>query len=225
MRPAPTPSPAPRGIASSPCRSRATVLAGAVAALTIAACGSRGPLDFEVIAAAADASTDVVEVEAAAEASTDAARDARAEAGPTLLQCGSCITQKCGQSILQCIQSPACQKIFQCVTQKCFAGGTQDPSCIFECAAGDLKGASQVLAIFTCISAVCGPDCSSVLGGLGGGFPGGGGGGGGRGSDGGRRIVPGSGGGAPSDLPSPEERRHSLREVFSPWPELCAPSD
>jgi hypothetical protein len=211
----------------------------------MAACGSRGPLDFDVAITSADASSDVVAVDAAGEAAAaDAARDARAEAGPSLAQCGSCVAQQCGASILACVQNPGCQRIFQCVAQQCLSSGTPSPSCLVQCAGGDLRAAAQVLAIYTCITSSCGADCTAVLGGLGGGFPGGG--GGGRDSGGGRRdagqggdaspsdasqaeggqgLLPGTPIDEPRDLHDADERRHSLERVLSQWPELCAPSD
>jgi predicted small lipoprotein YifL len=214
-------------------------LAIAACALFVSACGSRGPLEYEIVVNnVADAATDATE-DALFDAAADARLDARPEATPSLIDCGTCITQKCGQNILTCIQNPGCQQIFQCVAQKCFGAGAPDTTCIFNCAQGDLKAAAQVLTIFSCITTACGKDCSALLGGLGGGFPGGG---GGR-RDAGLRAPGPRGDGTPEgsepmttrgggtwetdrpDALSSAERRRLVRESFSRWPELCGSLD
>jgi predicted small lipoprotein YifL len=199
-------------------------LALAAAACVVAACGSRGPLDFEYVAVGADAAADVAVVDATDDAPRDAPADVRREAGPGPLQCGACVTQQCGQSILQCFQNPQCQQIFQCVATRCLASGAPDTRCIFDCAAGDLRAAAQIASIFQCITALCGPACGSILGG---GLPGGGGGGGGR--DGGRARgdEPGRQGSdrtPPADLPGPSGKE-KIPSESPPWPEPSGPSD
>jgi len=162
-------------------RIRAIVLASCFAASTaVAACGSRGPLDIEIVEATqADAAADVapppVDASDAAPDVHDAAADAPHEA--TLADCGQCLAQQCGSVLVACLQSLPCRTTLQCVAQKCVAGGgNPSPTCLSDCAQ-DPKGIGGVLAIFQCVTLKCGSDCTSVLGILGGG---GGGGGGGR---------------------------------------------
>jgi hypothetical protein len=147
--------------------------------VALAGCGSRGPLDIEIIEATSrDGGVDVAVAPVDA-GSDDAAQDAEVDAGreASVLNCGQCLMQQCGPDIFDCLQSPPCQATFQCVVQKCLVGGggTPNPSCISDCGEGS-KGIGGVLAILTCVTGKCGPDCTSLLGGL----VGGGGGGGGR---------------------------------------------
>jgi predicted small lipoprotein YifL len=156
--------------------------------VTIAACGSRGPLDITIIevgdgGADVDATFDASEDADATADARDGAADAPREA--TIVDCGRCLAQQCNQQILQCVQNPTCQQTFQCAVQQCFAGGNASPSCLFQCA-NDPQGTAGVLRILTCVTGKCGPDCTSVLALLGG--LGGGGGGGGGGRDGGDPV-------------------------------------
>jgi predicted small lipoprotein YifL len=163
-------------------RTRAGFLASLLVAAAFVACGSRGPLDFEVIYDTPDTSTVDVAVDGAT--STDARTDARADGqtgdarpdAPPIINCGACLIQSCGQQIFGCIQSAGCREVFQCVTQQCIGGGSPDPNCIFRCAQEDPQGGVEVLRIFQCVTQKCGEDCAGLLGGFGGGGGGGGGG-------------------------------------------------
>ena len=192
-------------------RALAQVLFAACAALVASACGSRGPLDINVVdwdAGTSGALDGSVEVDGAIQRdgapSDDGASkgDARADSGlPPVVNCGACIAQNCGQQIFACLADVACRATFQCVVTKCLnggggGGGGPDPQCLFTCSGSDPQGAVQVLRVFTCILNKCGADCQSVLGG------GGGGGTGGR--DAGRMQRP------------------PACEAFTPWPEICA---
>jgi len=186
--------------------------AGAVTA-ALGGCGSRGPLDdaTNVTLDAAPEAEPTVEASIVEEAAAPQATDAgRRDAGP--VACGLCVISTCGDMILSCIQSEACRAVFQCVATTCLAGGGSggggglDPVCLFQCAGQDPSGALGVLSVFQCITGECGADCGSVLGGLGGGL------GGDKG--------PGGGGKGPGGDGAPE----SLRELFSPWPELFTPA-
>ncbi len=180
----------------------------------VAACGSRGPLDIQVVEAVS--STDSgsnadVALDGTNEGAADARDDAR-EAGrdATVVDCVVCLGQQCGPSVVQCLQSQACQTTFQCAVQKCFTTGNPNPSCLAQCA-NDPQGAAQALRVIQCVTNKCGKDCTSLIGVLGGG--------GGGGRDAGRRA-------SPEDelhpLPETEEERLAvLRESFSAWPGLC----
>lgn len=199
-----------------------TLALAAFAAPWAAACGSRGPLDDapppapEAIVDEAGLLDASVSVDATDEPIVDAGQKdtsppVQRDAGP--LECGLCVAQQCSPAIVACIQNPSCTAVFQCVIQTCLlgfgdggGGGGLDASCLIQCGAGNIGGALQALQIFQCITQTCGPECSSVLGGLlGGGFPGGGGG----------FPFPGGGG--------MQERAHELETfeaVLSPWPQL-----
>ena len=151
------------------------------AAVSVGACGSRGPLDIEIVGTSADAGLD------AAVPLTDAADDvappdaAPADAGheASLIDCGTCLAQQCGPQILKCVQSTTCRTTLQCAVQQCFAGGNTSPACLLQCTDGNPAGLIPLIGIVTCVTNKCGADCTSVLGGLGG-LGGGGIGGGGR---------------------------------------------
>ena len=170
-----------------------------VSAASVGACGSRGPLDIEIIegidsdSGLVDAASFVDATDSAAgDAHADAAKDAGHEA--TAIDCFQCLQQQCGTSLITCITSTPCRTTLQCAAQKCFAGGAPDPQCVFNCAGSDPSGIGPLLAVVQCVTQKCGSDCTSVLGGLGGLGGGGGGGGGGWGGGGG-----GGGGGGRGD--------------------------
>ena len=147
----------------------------------IAACGARGPLDDDAVLDAsttgADVGTDDVSIiPDAAPPPVDAPADSASEGG-SIVECGACLIQSCGADILKCVQATGCRTTLQCVATKCLGGGTPSPACLFNCAAGDPTGALQIFQIFQCVTGKCGPDCTSVLGGILGGGGGGGGGG------------------------------------------------
>jgi hypothetical protein len=197
---------------ASAIRRLAAVLAlGSIAAAAAPGCGSRGPLDTgpygEDAGGAGNGAADAAP-EAEAAPTADAAPDAPKDAGhdATIVDCANCLFTDCSMPILACIQSPPCQQAFQCVLGTCFGsggGGGLDPACLLKCASSSPTGALQVLQVFMCVTGTCGPDCASLLSGLGG--LGGGGGGGRR--DAGMMIRP------------------PIARAFSRWPELCGPED
>ena len=193
-----------------------SALTGAAAFATfLTACGSRGPLDIDVInvtengdggpGTMLDGAVDASPLDASAHDSATTDATPRKEAG--LIDCGLCLAQQCGAPILKCIQNTACRTTFQCAAMKCLQGGSPDLPCLLQCANGDPAGIAQLIGIFQCVAGKCGSDCTSLLGGLGGL------GGGGGGRDAGRRSLP---------DPSGDVRREVIAESFSRWPELCS---
>ncbi|CAN5448706.1 hypothetical protein BH09MYX1_BH09MYX1_56600 [soil metagenome] len=134
---------------------------------SLAACGSRGPLDDQPYG---DASTDVGQVDAvASDATADAAPpvvDAKADVSP-IINCAQCLASQCGQKIATCIQDTQCRTILQCAAQKCIQGGL-DPKCLGDCAQGNIGGLAGAFSAFQCVTSKCGDACLSLLGGLGG---------------------------------------------------------
>jgi hypothetical protein len=157
-----------RGIAI---RVLAGVALGSVVISAAPGCGSRGPLDDGLVFLSADASIDATDDVVSSDAPSDAIGDAPKDAGhdATPIDCVQCLFSQCQDAILTCIQSQPCQQAFQCVAQDCLAGGGgPDPGCILNCASSSPGGALQVFNVFQCVTMQCGPDCSSVLAGLGG---------------------------------------------------------
>lgn len=187
-----------------------------IAAVSMGACGSRGPLDGDP---PPDAATDTAAViDATPDVGPDTAVpvDAGRESGGSILECGTCLFGECSDGILACVQDAACRAIFQCVITDCFAGGggSPSPACLLKCANGDLTAGLKILQIFTCVTGTCGPDCGSLLGGLLGGL----GGGSSSGSS--------SGGGSSGSTPDAGKKARALPPIakaFSRWPELCGP--
>jgi predicted small lipoprotein YifL len=169
----------PRVAGTRPPRAIALWLA-IFAGVSLGACGSRGPLDIEIVQGTADdagvdatppladAADDVATVDAAP---VDAGHEA------SLVDCGTCLAQQCGQQILKCVQATTCRTTLQCAVQQCFAAGNTSPNCLLQCTNGNPAGLIPLIGIVTCVTNKCGADCTSVLGGLGGGGIGGGGGG------------------------------------------------
>jgi hypothetical protein len=161
--------------------------AGVSLTLTIVACGSRGPLDIDVIEYVNDASATVDGAgdDGAGDGANNGdggASDGPVDVGPEgnpLVNCGQCIAQSCGQQVLTCITDTTCRTTLQCVVQMCLGGGGGgiDIQCALACGGGDPANLAGILSVFTCITSKCGADCASALGGLGGGGGGGGGGG------------------------------------------------
>jgi predicted small lipoprotein YifL len=134
---------------------------------SLLACGSRGPLDLSdpVLDASVEAG-DAGVVDAKADAATEPSP------GQELLECGLCVTQKCGGKVTRCIQDPQCSQVLQCVLQKCVLNGF-NLQCVTQCQ-DDPQGALKAFEIILCITSTCGDSCGGAippLGGLGG-FPG-----------------------------------------------------
>jgi hypothetical protein len=130
------------------------------------ACGSRGPLDLEppLDAGGPDA---VVVVEAGTDAGTKPP-----DAGPSVIDelfgCGLCVTQKCGSKVQRCLGDQDCNRVLQCVLQKCVLSGL-DLGCVNQCTS-DPQAALKAFEILQCITGVCGAACGggfTPLGGLG----------------------------------------------------------
>ncbi len=185
-------------------RSLAPVVVAASSLVSLVACGSRGPLDIEVIEYNGDAgaTVDGADLDGAGgdALNGDAKSDAVGDAGPDgnpLINCGQCVAQNCGQQVIACVTDPSCRTTLQCVIQMCLGGtGGVNVQCALMCGGGDIGKLGPILGVFTCITGKCGADCASALGGLGGG--------GGR--DAGRRQPP---------------RHGDTNPMFSAWPELC----
>jgi hypothetical protein len=189
-------------------------------AAVLGACGSRGPLDDEIILV-----TDSGVVEASIDSAVpdSAVADSAppvVDAGTGLIQCGTCVAQQCGTDVTTCITDPSCQSILTCVATTCFnlgglgggegggggGGGGLNPSCLLGCTGGGGSGVGEALGIFQCITGSCGNECGGLLGGLGGlgggGFP-----------------DP-----APPSIHSDQERRAIFENAFSAWPQLYTPA-
>jgi hypothetical protein len=163
---------------------RALFASALMMALTAAACGSRGPLDVDVVQPVASPSNDagsnnpinVVDASgpenpAPVDSGPQGQADARALVEAGLLTCGTCVAQQCGTQIFTCIQDTTCRTELQCIATTCLAGdaggggGTGNLGCFTKCAGG-VAGLATLLPIITCITQQCGPDCGGALGGV-----------------------------------------------------------
>ena len=97
--------------------------------------------------------------------------------------CASCVRDKCGSSVNQCINSAKCRDGLACVATRCLAGaaggggggggpGGIDFKCLNDCFGGDFAAAGLAITTFTCVLNNCGPTCGSIFGGGEGGLPG-----------------------------------------------------
>src|SRR5689334_10112772 len=134
---------------------RSPLLACAVGAALLVACGSRGPLDIgddfgetpdggANDAAAADVNAGMDGAQDGASA-MDAARDGgrtrdsgpiHLDSGIPIVDCGACVASACGGQLAMCIQDPTCRTTLQCVVQMC---GAPNPQCVLQCAGGDVN--------------------------------------------------------------------------------------
>jgi predicted small lipoprotein YifL len=156
-------------------RALALLFAIPFGAVTVAACGSRGPLQLDVVEVAADASSSV---DAAADVAADTQEADVHEAGvadapheASLASCGQCVAQMCGQQVLMCLTDTTCRTTLQCVAQMCLGGGGGGLNfqCAVGCAGGDPSKLGGLIALFSCVTMTCGSDCTGALAGLGGG--------------------------------------------------------
>jgi hypothetical protein len=227
----------------------ASLSLGALAVVALGACGSRGSLDYDivqVVAAGDDASTetpdaDVPDTNATIDVNVpdtnvpvDTGVDAPVEA--SVINCGLCVATSCGSDIVACLTDTTCQQTLTCAVQTCLTGGI-DLQCFLGCANGNSASLAQLITMFQCITQTCGPQCTSVLGGLGGsgGLIGGGSGGGsggliggliGGGNGGGTSGATGGGAGANgSEVPNAsrsESSRARARVLFSEYPQISS---
>ena len=155
----------------------------------VVACGSRGPLDIGeeygrdagVPGVTVDAAmlVDAAPLDAAMPDEANDEPDApppRGDAGFTfdsgipIVNCGACVAQACGTSVVQCIVSTSCRTILQCVATMCLAGGSPSPVCLLTCGSSDPQAAVEVIDLLQCVLNSCGSECATALaGGLGGG--------------------------------------------------------
>src|SRR5438067_6535433 len=105
-------------------RAFAPVLLFSITAVCASACGSRGPLDIEVVDWENGADGGNVDGSSNLDGATNdgasndssSNSDAPKDSGlPPLVNCGQCIATNCGQQIVACITNPACSQALQCV--------------------------------------------------------------------------------------------------------------
>ncbi len=95
--------------------------------------------------------------------------------GGPIGDCLSCVRDKCGKSVNDCINSPACRSGLACTITTCAGGGGGplgglDIACVSKCFGGDFKAAGTAISTFSCLLGTCGSKCGGLLGGgLGGG--------------------------------------------------------
>ena len=159
------------------------VCAASVASVAIGlvACGARGPLDVpEEIFVVAESGADASDAEGAAPTPDGSlAGDAIApikDAGGDVaspINCAVCVGESCSNQILACATNQACLNALQCIFGQCLSSGQVNATCALGCSGdGGATAILDVLAILQCVTSACGPDCDSVLAGLGAGLGG-----------------------------------------------------
>ena len=140
-------------------------LAALMLSSALVACGSRGPLDLQAYddLDALDGGRDGASRVDGAALIDAGGRDARST--PTIVECGLCVTEKCGPKVAQCITDPECSKALQCIGQKCLGKGL-DLKCLGQCTGNDPQTALQAFAIAQCVTSTCGSPCASGFPGL-----------------------------------------------------------
>ena len=96
--------------------------------------------------------------------------------GGPIGDCLGCVRDKCGSSVNDCINSPACRSGLACTITTCAAGGLGgggglgglDIGCVAKCFGGDFKAAATAISTFSCLLGTCGSKCGGLLGGGGG---------------------------------------------------------
>jgi hypothetical protein len=141
-------------------------LFGVSAFVVVAACGSRGPLDINGVdykpdSGVTDTGVIIADTGADVQPETSDGRDS----GP-LVNCGMCVTQKCGMQFLQCFQSTPCRTTLQCAIQNCGGMNGFNAQCLLQKCGADLTGLAQLIAVVTCVASNCGQDCLGFLGGM-----------------------------------------------------------
>lgn len=126
----------------------------------LVACGSRGPIDDFDGPGGLDASAGNEDAGTHADATATDAADAHTP--PSILDCGLCVTQKCGSKVARCVQDKACSKALTCVAQNCVLKGF-DIACLTQCTGGDPQTALKAFEIAQCVTGVCGDSCTAGL--------------------------------------------------------------
>ena len=85
--------------------------------------------------------------------------------------CVTCIRDRCGAQVNQCLNNDACRAGLQCTFTTCLGTGMPDPACLLGCFMGDPAAALSAVAALMCINSSCGAAC--MAGGLEGGGEGG----------------------------------------------------
>jgi hypothetical protein len=72
--------------------------------------------------------------------------------------CVSCIRDRCGTQVNQCVNNDACRAGLQCTFTTCAAMGTFDQACVLGCFT-DPAAAFAAVGALTCIGSNCGAAC------------------------------------------------------------------
>jgi hypothetical protein len=78
--------------------------------------------------------------------------------GP-LSDCVSCIRDRCGQQVNQCVNNAVCRAGLLCTFTTCLANGMPDQACVLNCFMGDPLAALTAVGALTCINSSCGATC------------------------------------------------------------------
>jgi len=140
------------------------------APIAIVSCGSRGPLETNLVAgpdAGDDSNAEASSADRTGDAGgdgTDGADGAGAEAG--LVDCVECIGTKCGNAIVTCFASATCGPALECTISVCLPHGVPDLGCIDTCTKDNQQTLQELNVIYTCVETACGLQCASAVAGM-----------------------------------------------------------
>jgi hypothetical protein len=83
--------------------------------------------------------------------------------------CVTCIRDRCGDQVNQCVNDSVCRAGLQCTLATCLGTGMPDVTCVLACFMGDTVATLTAVGALTCINMSCGATC---MAGLDGGAPG-----------------------------------------------------
>ena len=136
-------------------------------AVSLGACGARGPLDE---------GTGGVEAIARGSSVADGGEEASTQNAPAPQDRDASAAAGCAASLAACMADAACAQVLVCFVTTCAgSGGGSQLTCATGCAAGDLQQLSTLLPLFNCFTGAGGVTAgggSSSGGGIGGGLGG-----------------------------------------------------
>jgi hypothetical protein len=77
--------------------------------------------------------------------------------------CASCVRDKCGTQVNDCVNSDVCRNGLVCTFMTCIGTGTPDLNCVLGCFNGDTAAAFAAIGALMCINMSCGTTCTPAF--------------------------------------------------------------
>jgi hypothetical protein len=77
--------------------------------------------------------------------------------------CVTCVRDRCGDQVNQCLNDEACRTGLQCTFTMCLGSGMPDQACVLGCFMNNPLAALSAVAALTCINMSCGASCMPVM--------------------------------------------------------------